>query len=127
MLYGSGDPRWACLAAGERQPRLTLQAPDLAYLTAAALAVTERTDTAGAFRFQQDADRRVHILWHGRPVGTAPGLVQVASDTLPILLTALADLRTQPLPLAHYLLAIPDEALRRAGALAVQLLREAGR
>ena len=36
-LYGAGDhPRWGCIAAGEREPRLVLQAPDLAYLAAAA-------------------------------------------------------------------------------------------
>jgi len=124
-LYGAGEePRWACLAAGERRPRITLQAPDLAYLTAAALAVAGRS---AAFRFQEDADRRLHLLWHGHPVGTSSGLIPVGGDTLPLHLTALADLRTRPLPFAHLLLAVPDEVLRRAGAIAVQLLPEAGR
>ena len=124
QLCGAGDPRWACLAAGERQPRLVLQAPDLAYLTAAALAVAARP---AAFRFQEDADRRLHLLHHGRPVGTSAGLIQVGADTLPLHLTALADLRVRPLAFAHLLLGVPDDVLRRAGVIAVQLLREAGR
>ncbi len=127
-LYGAGDePRWACIAAGEREPRLVLQAPDLAYLAAAALAVAGRADTAGAFRFQEDADRRLHLLWHGRPVGTAPGLIQMGGDTLPLHLGGLAGLRVQPLAFAHYLLSVPDETLRRSGRILMELLREAGR
>ncbi len=123
-LYGAGaDPRWACIAAGEHRPRLTLQAPDLAYLAAAAFAVAERADTAGAFRFQEDADRRLHLLWHGRPVGTSLS----RGDTLPLVLGALADLRVQPLAFAHYLLSVPDETLRRSGRILMELLREAGR
>jgi hypothetical protein len=124
QLYGAGDPRWACLAAGERRPRITLQAPDLAYLAAAALAFADRPPV---FRFQEDADQRLHLLQAGHPIGTVPGRIPPGGDTLPILLTALADLRIQPLPFAHYLLSISDETLRRAGAIAVRLLREAGR
>ena len=127
-LYGASDPRWACLAAGERQPRLTLQAPDLAHLSAAALALADHAPT---FQFQEAADHRPdlgwHLLWNGQPVGTVPGPVPPGGDTLPLILTALAHLRTQPLPFAHYLLSAPDETLRRAGAIALQLLQEAGR
>ncbi len=84
-------------------------------------------DQPPAFRFQEDADRRLHLLHHGHPIGTAGGPIPLGGDTLPRHLSALADLRTQPLPLAHYLLSVPDEILRRAGAIARQLLREAGR
>ncbi len=120
-LYGAGaDPRWACIAAGEHRPRLTLQAPDLAYLAAAALAVAERPAT---FRFQEDAGRRLHLLWHGRPVGTS----LYRGDTLPLVLGALADLRVQPLAFAHYLLSVPDETLRRSGRILMDLLRESRR
>ncbi len=120
-LYGAGDtPRWACLAAGERQPRLTLLAPDLAFLAAAALAIAERP---ASFRFQEDADRRLYLLWHGRPVGTS----SYQGDTLPLHLTGLADLRVRPLAFAHYLLSVPDETLRRSGRILMELLREAGR
>ncbi len=126
-LHGQTDPRWACLALGEPRPRLTLQAPDLAYLAAAALAIAERADTAGAFRFQEAADRRLHLLWHGQPVGTSPGLIRPGGDTLPLVLSALADLRVQPLAFAHYLLSVPDETFRRSGRILMELLREAGR
>ncbi len=120
-LYGAGDePRWGCVAAGEREPRLVLQAPDLAYLAAAALAVAERP---AGFRFQEDAARRLHLLWNGRPVGTAT----YQGDSLPLVLSGLADLRLQPLAFAHYLLAVPDETLRRSGRILMELLREAGR
>ncbi len=119
-LYGAGDSlRWACIAAGERQPRLVLQTPDLAYL-----AVAERP---AAFRFQEAAARRLdlawHLLWHGRPVGTS----NYQGDTLPLHLTGLADLRVRPLAFAHYLLSVPDETLRRSGRILMELLREAGR
>jgi hypothetical protein len=120
-LYGAGnEPRWGCLAAGERDPRLVLQAPDLAFLSAAALAVAARPS---GFRFQEGADGRLHLLHQGRPVGT--GLYR--GDTLPLHLSALADLRVQPLAFAHYLLSVPNEVLGRAGVIAVQLLREARR
>ncbi len=126
-LYGGGDPLWACLALGEPRPRLSLEAPDLAYLAAAALAVVERADTAGAFRFQEAADRRLHLLWHGRPIGTSPGLIRPGGESLPLVLGALADLRVQPLAFAHYLLSVPDETLRRSGRILMELLPEAGR
>ncbi len=120
-LYGAGDePRWACIAAGENRPRLVLQAPDLAYLAAAALAVAERP---AGFRFQEDADRRLHLLQNGRPVGTSA----YRGDSLPMHLSGLADLRVQPLAFAHYLLSVSDETLRRSGRILMKLLREAGR
>ena len=124
-LYGAGDElRWGCLAAGESQPRLVLQAPDLAYLAAAALAVAERPP---GFRFQEDAARRLHLLWHGRPVGTSRDLIRVGGDTIALHLSGLADLRVRPLAFAHYLLSVPDETLRRSGRILMELLREARR
>ncbi len=120
-LYGAGDePRWACFAAGEREPRLTLQAPDLAYLAAAALAVAERP---ASFRFQEDAGGRLHLLHHGHSAGTALD----RGDTLALHLSGLAGLRVQPLAFAHYLLSVPDETLRRSGRILMELLREARR
>ncbi len=120
-LYGAGDqPRWACVAAGESQPRLILQAPDLAYLAAATLAVAERPPV---FRFQDGADRRLHPLHHGRPVGTSV----YRGDNLPRILSGLADLRVQPLAFAHFLLSVPDETLRRSGRILMEPLRDAGR
>ena len=124
-LYGAGDePRWGCIAAGESRPRLVLQAPDLAYLAAAGLAVAERP---ASFRFQEAASRRLHLLWHGRPVGTSCGLIPVGGDTLQIHLSGLADLRLQPLAFAHYLLSVPGQTLQRSGRILMDLLREAGR
>jgi hypothetical protein len=41
-LYGDGPPLWACYAAGERRPRLSLETPDLAYLLAAGMEIAER-------------------------------------------------------------------------------------
>jgi len=46
-------------------------------------------------------------------------------ESLPQDLTRLADLRVQPLALAQFLLAVPDEVLKRAGEIAMDLLREA--
>lgn len=121
--HGDGPPLWACYAAGERRARLTVEAPDLAYLAAAALAVAERP---ARFRLQEDAERRLHLLHDGRPVGTV-GRPEWAGDAFPLHLTGLADLRSRPLALAHFLLSVPDEALRRTGRILIEMLREAGR
>lgn len=37
-------------------------------------------------------------------------------------LTGLADLRVRPLALAHYLLSVPDETLRRTGHILIEML-----
>jgi hypothetical protein len=47
------------------------------------------------------------------------------AESLPQDLTRLADLRVQPLALAQFLLSVPDEALKRAGELVMELLGEA--
>ena len=122
-LYGDGPPLWACYAAGERRPRLSLETPDLAYLLAAGMEVAERPLR---FRFEEAAEevgapgrsRPFHLLHDGVPVGTA----DLRGETLPLHLTGLADLRVRPLALAHYLLAVPDETLRRTGRILVEML-----
>lgn len=118
-LYGDGPPLWASYAAGERRPRLSLETPDLAYLLAAGMEVAERPLR---FRFEEagsPGDRRAfHLLYDGVPVGTA----DLRGDTLPLHLTGLADLRVRPLALAHYLLSVPDETLRRTGRILIEML-----
>jgi len=129
-LYGKGPPRWGCIAAGEQRPRIAFQEPDLAYLAAAALAVTERPDQ---FHLEEDETAngspdpiRSDLVHQGREVGTA--LFPIAPGCrLPTDLTRLADLRIQPQALAHFLLAVPDDVLARTGAILMELLREAGR
>jgi hypothetical protein len=115
-LHGHSDPRWACIAAGERPPRFSFREPDLAHLTATGLALADRPPR---FRFQVDAVGTLHLMHDGYPVGTA----QRESDQLPLILTALANLRVQPQALAQFLLAVPDEVLRRCGVILAQMAR----
>jgi len=62
----------------------------------------------------------------GYPAGQARrGAVQ--SDQLPLVLTALANLRVQPEVLAQFLLAVPDEVLRRCGVILARMAGEVGR
>ena len=116
-LHGAGDPRWACIAAGEPPPRFSFREPDLAHLTSTGL---ELADRPPRFRFQVDAAGTLHLMHDGYPVGIA----QRESDGLPTILTALADLRTRPQALAHFLLAVPDEVLRRCGVILAEMTRE---
>jgi hypothetical protein len=61
----------------------------------------------------------------GFPVGQARrGAPQ--SDQLPLILTALANLRVQPEPLAQFLLAVPDGVLRRCGVVLAAMAGEGG-
>jgi hypothetical protein len=124
-LHGEGPVRFACFAAGERSPRLAFEAPDLAYLAAATLHLTDRPHR---FRWQRGAERRgqggLHLMHDGYPVATA-GPATHEAESLPQDLTRLADLRVQPLALAQFLLSVPDEALKRAGELVMELLGEA--
>jgi hypothetical protein len=93
---------------------------DLAYLTAAALALAERPPR---FRFQPGADGRLHLMHDGAGVATvhSPELEQtsLAAD-----LTRLADLRAQPLALAQFLASVPAGVLERAGAVLMDELRK---
>jgi hypothetical protein len=116
-LHGAADPRWACVAAGERPPRFSFREPDLAHLTNAGLTLVDRPPR---FRFQVDAAGTLHLMHDGYPVGTAAR----ESDQLPLILTALANLRTQPQALAHLLLAVPDEVLERCGVILARMARE---
>jgi len=118
-LHGDGDPRWGCIAAGERPARFTFREPDLAHLTNAGLALADRP---ARFRFQVDAAGVLHLMHDGYPVGTAVR----ESEQLPILLTALADLRARPEALAHFLLAVPDEVLRRCGVILAEMASGSG-
>lgn len=61
----------------------------------------------------------LHLMHDGYPVGRA----QRESEQLPLILTALADLRAQPEALAHFLLAVPDEVLRRCGVVLAEMAR----
>ncbi len=122
-LWGDGPPLWACFAAGERAPRLSFEEPDLAYLAAAALAVAERRTR---FRFQTGADDREHLMHDGEPVANVRS-GDLSGSSLPADLTRLADLRAQPLALAHFLLSVPDEVLERAGAIFMEELRRCER
>jgi hypothetical protein len=120
-LYGDGPPLWACYAAGERQPRLSVEAPDLAYLLAAGMEIAERPSRFGFEPVVGAVGRRAfHLLHDGHPVGT----IDLPGDTLPLHLTGLADLRVRPLALAHYLLSVPDETLRRTGHVLIEMLEQ---
>jgi hypothetical protein len=119
-LHGAGDPRWACIAAGEPPHRFSFREPDLAHLTATALTLADRPSR---FKFLRDAEGTLHLLHDGYPVGKA----QQESDQLPLILTALANLRVQPQALAQFLLAVPDEVLRRCGVTLAQIAREGER
>lgn len=115
-LHGDGDPVWAVYACGERRPAVSFQEPDLAYLAAAALAVAERP---ARFRVLADAAGTVHVRQDGRTVGTAA----IAGDSLPVDLTRLAELRSQPLALAHLLRSVPEGVLRRTGTILASMAR----
>jgi hypothetical protein len=105
-LHGAGEPRWACIAAGEPPPRFRFREPGVALLTSAGLALADRPLRFG---FLRDAAGTLHLMHDGHSVGTA----ERESEGLPAVLTALGDLRVQPQALAHFLLAVPDEVLRR--------------
>lgn len=113
-LHGAGEPCWACMAAGEPRPRFELREPDLAHLTTTGLTLVDRPRR---FHFETGQDGTLQLVHDGHPVGTA----RRESDQLPAILTALADLRTQPQALAHFLLAVPDEVLERCGVILAQM------
>ncbi|MFP3940908.1 MAG: hypothetical protein ACLF0P_11425 [Thermoanaerobaculia bacterium] len=143
-----GSPEWGCVPEGGRGPALVFDSPDLAYLAAAALEVAERP---ARFRVRDrpapgpgearrpglgagpapDPDPHLEepldlldleVLHDGHPVGRAA----LAGDTLPLDLTRLADLRVRPRALAHLLLSVPEEVLRRAGVIVAEMAREGG-
>jgi hypothetical protein len=118
-LWGDGPPTWAVYGLGERAPRLHFDDPDLAYLSAAALALAERPPR---FRFQRGADDRCHLMHDGEAVGAVCSAV-LEGTSLATDLTRLADLRVQPLALAQLLAAVPTAVLERAGAILMDEVR----
>jgi hypothetical protein len=122
VLYGGGDPRWGLIAAGERPPRFSFREPDVAFLTSAGLTLADRPVR---FKFLRDAAGTLHLMHDGHSVGTAaPAAAQ--SEQLPVVLSALANLRVQQEALAHLLLAVPDEVLRRCGVILARMAGEEG-
>jgi hypothetical protein len=121
-LWGDGPPGRAVYGLGERGPRATFDHPDLAHLAAAALALAERPPR---FRFQHDADDRLHLMHDGEGVALVSSAV-LENTSLATDLTRLADLRVQPLALAQLLAAVPAGVLERAGAILMDELRKAG-
>lgn len=122
-LWGDGPPLWAVYGLGERGPRVTFDDPglsDLAYLTAAALALAERPPR---FRFQAGADERLHLMHDGAGVATVHSAV-LEQTSLAADLTRLADLRARPLALAQFLASVPAGVLERAGAVLMDELRK---
>jgi hypothetical protein len=123
-LWGDGPPLWAVYGLGERGPRVTFDGPelaDLAYLTAAALAVAERPRR---FRFQAGADGRLHLMHDGAGVATVQSAV-LENTSLAADLTRLTDLRVQPVALAQFLASVPAGVLERAGAVLMDEVRKA--
>jgi hypothetical protein len=119
-LHGPGDPRWGLIAAGERPPRFSFREPDVAFLTSAGLTLADRPSR---FKFLRDAAGTLHLMHDGHSVGTAaPGAER--GEQLPLVLTALANLRVQPEALAHFLLAVPDEVLRRCGVILAEMAQD---
>ena len=88
----------------------------MAHLTTAGL---ELADRPTRFRFLEDAAGTLHLMCDGHSVATA----ERRSEGLPAVLNALADLRTRPQALAHFLLAVPDEVLRRCGVVLAEMAR----
>jgi hypothetical protein len=125
-VHGQADPRWACYPAGEVPPRpgrFRFREPDLAFLTVTGLALAERPPR---FQFQVDAAGTLHLMHDGQSVATAEPAAGMG-DQLPLVLTALANLRVQPEALAQFLLAVPDAVLRRAGVILAELAGEGKR
>ena len=119
-LHGAGEPRWGCIAAGEPPPRFQLREPDVAFLTSSGLTLADRPVRFG---FLRDAAGTLHLMQDGHSVGTVAASAP-QSDQLPVILTALHHLRVQPEALAHFLLAVPDEVLRRCGVILAAMAGE---
>jgi hypothetical protein len=68
----------------------------------------------------------MHLMHDGYPAAVvAPSVPEGCS--LPADLTRLADLRVRPQALAHFLMAVPEEVLERAGVLVMRMLAEVER
>ena len=97
----------------------------MAYLTAAALPLTGRAPRFSLVE-DLDAEEDLYLLAsgcgdrHGEPY-CEWGSVRGRIEDLPWVLTVLDLLRVQPLALAHYLLSVGDETLRRVGGILAEL------
>jgi len=124
------DLPWACFSAGEAAPRACLADPDVAFLTAAALPLTGQAPRFSLVE-DLDAEEDLYLLAsgcgdrHGEPY-CEWGSVRGWTEDLPWVLTVLDLLRVRPLTLAHYLLSVGDETLRRAGAILAELAGDSG-
>lgn len=119
---GAGYDSWFCRAAGEAEPRAHLVTADLAFLTAAALPLT---GVEPRFFLAEDPDIEAPLcdLLDG---DQAIGVVDGWNDELADRMSTLDALRRRPLALAHFLLAVGDETLRRVGTILLELSAEAG-
>lgn|GEM_PF-1573770 len=114
---GAGEPYWSCVGIGEEEARAHLVTADLACLTAAALPLT---GLAPRFHLAEDPDIELPLcdLFDG---DSTVGVVDGWSPDLADRLNTLDALRCRPLSLAHFLLAVGDETLRRVGRILVEI------
>ena len=118
-LHGAGDPRWACIAAGERPPRFSFREPDLAHLTNAGLALADRP---ARFRSCGTPKARSTSCTTATPSATRSGRATSSRWSSPPSPTS----APSPDALAHFLLAVPDEVLQRCGVILAQMVSETG-
>jgi len=112
---------WACFSAGEATARACLADPELAYLLAAVLPLTER---APRFALVEDLDTEEDLYLLVSGFGDQHGdhgTVRGWNENLPAILTALDELRVRPLAVAHFLLSLGDETLRRVGRILAEM------
>jgi len=116
----SGDPTWSCVAVGEASPRAHLVTPDLAFLAAAAFPLTGEEPR---FFLAEDPDIEAPVcdLLDG---DSSVGVVDGWTAELAGRMSTLDALRRRPLALAHFLLAVGDETLRRVGRILLELAEE---
>ncbi len=123
-LWGDGPPLWAVYRLGERGPCLTFDSPayaDLAYLTAAALSLTERPKR---FEFRENDEGRLYMMQDGTAIASVHSPV-LENTSFATDLTRLSDLRADPLALAQLLAATPTTVLRRAGVMVLDEIKRA--
>lgn len=116
----ASGPTWSCIAAGETAPRAHLVTPDLAFLAAAAFPLTGEEPR---FFLAEDPDIEAPVcdlLDGDSPVGVVDGWNAELAGRM----STLDALRRRPLALAHFLLAVGDETLRRVGRILLELAEE---
>jgi len=116
----SGPPTWSCVAAGDAAPRAHLVTPDLAFLTAASFPLAG-VESRYFLAEDPDIEEPVCDLLDGdSSVGVVDGWTAELADRM----STLDALRRRPLALAHFLLAVGDETLRRVGGILLELAEE---